>query len=242
MLKVLVIGAQPIVRDAWGRLVAQLEEGAAWLDLEDAAKGVALLGSRDDIALVIVELGPQSDLAAAVGALRAARPTCPLLAVAAEDDAALARAALGAGARGFVSTRAPLPVLREVVRLLLAGGSYIPPAAAVMAAASATGAQPIRLEPPRSERRSQEVRLTERQQAVLALLLKGRPNKVICRTLDLREGTVKTHIANIFRLLNVNNRTAAAYAVMRLGIALPEVEERPPRTFRAPRLSLPLAA
>jgi DNA-binding NarL/FixJ family response regulator len=242
MLKILVIGAQPIVRDAWGRLVAQLEDGAAWLDAEDAAAGAALLADRDDVALAIVEVAAQSDATAAVGVLRAARASCPLLAVAAHDDASLARAALGAGARGFVSTRAPLPVLREVVRLLLAGGSYIPPAAAGVGAASASGARPIRLDPPRSERRAQDVRLTERQQAVLALLLKGRPNKAICRTLDLREGTVKTHIANIFRLLHVNNRTAAAYAVMRLGIALPEVEERPPRTFRAPGLPLPLAA
>lgn len=73
------------------------------------------------------------------------------------------------------------------------------------------------------------VRLTARQRAVLALLLRGRPNKLICRTLDLREGTVKTHIANIFRALDVRNRTEAAYAAVRLGIELPQVEEPAPR-------------
>jgi hypothetical protein len=68
---------------------------------------------------------------------------------------------------------------------------------------------------------------------VLALLLRGRPNKLICRVLSLREGTVKTHIANIFRELDVRNRTEAAYAAVRLGIELPDVEEHPPRAAPA---------
>ncbi len=240
MLKIVVIGAQPMMRDAWGRLVTQLEDDLAWFEADDAEAGAAMLASREDVALAIVEVAGQADAVAAVRRLHAACAALPVLAVAADDDALLARAVLGAGARGFVSTRSPLPVLREVVRLVLAGGTYVPPAAAGVVWRT-TKAEPIRTGD-RSERRVQEVRLTERQRAVLALLLKGRPNKVICRTLDLREGTVKTHIANIFRLLNVNNRTAAAYAVMRLGIELPDVEERPSRNFRPPGLPLPLAA
>jgi DNA-binding NarL/FixJ family response regulator len=44
----------------------------------------------------------------------------------------------------------------------------------------------------------------------LRLLVDGMANKEICRRLNLSEGTVKVHIAAVFRALNVNNRTEAA--------------------------------
>jgi DNA-binding NarL/FixJ family response regulator len=62
------------------------------------------------------------------------------------------------------------------------------------------------------------VKLTERQRDVLRLLAAGMSNKQICRELDLGEGTIKVHIAAIFRALNVGNRTEAANATRRLGI------------------------
>jgi DNA-binding NarL/FixJ family response regulator len=47
---------------------------------------------------------------------------------------------------------------------------------------------------------------------VLGLLLKGKSNKEIARTLNLGEGTVKVHMAGLFRALGVNTRAAAAVA------------------------------
>ena len=61
---------------------------------------------------------------------------------------------------------------------------------------------------------------------MLALLVRGKPNKLIGRELGLADGTVKTHIATIFRLLGVNNRTQAGFAVNRIGIALPGAATR----------------
>ena len=58
--------------------------------------------------------------------------------------------------------------------------------------------------------------LTERQLEVLRLLAEGKPNKLIARALTLSEGTVKIHLAAIFRALNVNNRTEAVVAGERL--------------------------
>ncbi|MFV1853410.1 MAG: response regulator transcription factor [Thalassospira sp.] len=52
-------------------------------------------------------------------------------------------------------------------------------------------------------------RLTPREREVLALLSEGRPNKDIARHLDLREITVKYHLKNIYRKLNVSNRAQA---------------------------------
>ena len=61
------------------------------------------------------------------------------------------------------------------------------------------------------------VHLTERQKDVLALLAQGAPIKRICRELDLSEGTVKTHVAAIYRAFGASNRTEALLAARRAG-------------------------
>ena len=57
--------------------------------------------------------------------------------------------------------------------------------------------------------------LTPRQSDVLALLLKGLPNKLIARELNLSVDTVKDHVAAVLRALGVNSRTQAVVAVGR---------------------------
>lgn len=60
--------------------------------------------------------------------------------------------------------------------------------------------------------------LTERQRAVLKLMLRGLPNKLICRELSLAEGTVKVHVSAVLRALNVANRAQVVVAATRAGI------------------------
>jgi DNA-binding NarL/FixJ family response regulator len=62
--------------------------------------------------------------------------------------------------------------------------------------------------------------LTERQLQVLALMLQGKSNKLICRELNLAEGTVKIHVSAILKALNVTSRTQAVVTVSRLGLKL----------------------
>ena len=61
--------------------------------------------------------------------------------------------------------------------------------------------------------------LTARQDEVLALITRGLSNKEIARDLNMAEGTVKIHVAGIFRRLDVQNRTEAALRARELGLA-----------------------
>lgn len=63
-----------------------------------------------------------------------------------------------------------------------------------------------------------QTQLTERQMQVLRPLAAGKPNKGICRELDIEEGMVKAHIATIFRVLDVTNRTEAASVARETGL------------------------
>jgi TolB-like protein/DNA-binding CsgD family transcriptional regulator len=67
--------------------------------------------------------------------------------------------------------------------------------------------------------------LSGKQVEVLALLMQGKSNKVICRALNLAEPTVKYHVTTILRALKVANRTEAVLVVGKLGWKLPSAVE-----------------
>jgi len=100
----------------------------------------------------------------------------------------------------------------SAIQLLLSGGTYIPPQAL-----SGAPAQPEPAARPALRERAQSL-LTQRQLQVLRLLAEGKPNKIICRELNIEEGTVKAHIATIFRVLDVVNRTEAASVARATGL------------------------
>ena len=59
--------------------------------------------------------------------------------------------------------------------------------------------------------------MTDRQIDVLALMMQGKSNKAIGRTLDLAEPTVRNHVTAVLKVLNVTNRTEAVIAAAALG-------------------------
>ena len=99
-----------------------------------------------------------------------------------------------------------------------AGSIFLPTSSTRAPAAAAAAGQPA----PAERRPSPaELGLTERQVEVLALMMQGKSNKLICRALDLAEPTVKNHVSAILKALGVSNRTEAVLAVAALGWELP---------------------
>jgi DNA-binding NarL/FixJ family response regulator len=102
-----------------------------------------------------------------------------------------------------------------------AGGEHGPPETLARAKPSARMADKERLANGRTRASPSDLGLTERQLDVLALVMRGKSNKAICRVLDLAEPTVKNHVTAILRALEVSNRTQAVIAVGELGWKLP---------------------
>ena len=141
-----------------------------------------------------------------------ANPTLPLIILTGAEDPQQIQDVLAAGASGFIPKSSTPAVMLSAIQLVLSGGTYIPPQA--LAAASATA--PSRAGS--NVREHAQTQLTERQMQVLRLLAAGKPNKAICRELEIEEGTVKAHIATIFRVLDVVNRTQAATVARETGL------------------------
>ena len=149
----------------------------------------------------------------------------PVIVLSGTEDPAVMRAALERGVLGFIPKAYSPEVMISAVRLVLAGGVYVPPMMlsavppGVLAGMAPGGGEAPRAGAPATAPHTLEhLRnvLTERQVEVLQLLSQGKPNKLIGRALGISEGTVKIHLAAIFRALNVRNRTEAVVAAQSL--------------------------
>jgi DNA-binding NarL/FixJ family response regulator len=80
-------------------------------------------------------------------------------------------------------------------------------------------AQPARVSPAADQKKSSpgDLGLTGRQVDVLALMMRGKSNKAICRQLDLAEATVRNHVSAILKALKATNRTEAVITASELG-------------------------
>jgi DNA-binding NarL/FixJ family response regulator len=116
---------------------------------------------------------------------------------------------LDAGVHGYVPKNAGPAELAAALKLIVDGIIYVPQSIASTSALVLEGpvlsAKPARSAAPPDP-------LTPRQRDVLGLLLKGQSNKEIARTLKLGKGTIKVHMAGLFRALGVNTRAAAVVA------------------------------
>jgi DNA-binding CsgD family transcriptional regulator len=107
------------------------------------------------------------------------------------------------------------------LQLAFADGEHISPETLTRDEPSARQSDEKRLASGGARVAPSDLRLTERQLDVLALVMQGKSNKAICRVLNLAEATVKNHVTAILRALKVSNRTEAVIAVGESGWKLP---------------------
>lgn len=138
----------------------------------------------------------------AVELIRKARahvPEAKIVLLADQFDPAIVSAAWRAGADGFCLSTYPHDILVASLELVMLGESILPSKIAL--AIASEHEEDLHLE---------RGKLSNREVEILALLKEGAPNKIIARTLNLSEATVKVHIKAILRKVGVCNRTQAA--------------------------------
>ena len=179
--------------------------------------------SHPDTNLILLDLSlPDRDGFSVLAELRERYPSIAVVVMSGVHDRDSVTKVLELGAVGFIPKSARREVMLSALQLIFAGGVYVPPE--ILAPEEAAQATPSRKD--RAIVSLADVGLSERQQDVLALMMQGKSNKVICRTLNLAEPTVKNHVTAILRALKVANRTEAVIAVNELGWKLPATKVR----------------
>lgn len=218
-MKILVVDDHPLIRAAVRHVLTQLEADVEVHEAQDCTAALALVEMHPDLTLVLLDLHlPGMGGMDALTILREHYPEIPAVVLSSADDRESVLQALDRGAMGFIPKSSPNAVMVSALRLVLSGGVYLPPE--VLAAPVAQTADTSVVSAPRPG----TLGLTERQTQVLALMVQGKPNKLICRELGLAERTVKVHITAILKALKVSNRTQAVLAAGRLGIRLDRIK------------------
>jgi DNA-binding NarL/FixJ family response regulator len=207
-MRALVIDDHPLIREivptvltrTFGEVVvateATLEAG-----LERAA------AERPD--LLLLDLGlPGCEGLDALSRFRSQFPQLRIVVLSAVCDRDSILGALEAGAAGYIPKTSKPDVMVAALKVIAAGGTYVPPEALEVAPKAAV------------RRRGRELDLTERQKDVLRLILKGYNNERIASELDIAPNTVKQHAHAIFMVLGVSTRAEAVIAATRHGIGL----------------------
>lgn len=206
-MRILVVDDHPLMADALRLTLSGLERQAevqTASDLESASR----LAADPGFDLVMLDLGlPGCSGVQALERFRERFQGLPVVVVSAASDVATINAALDRGAMGFIPKTSPREVLLNAIRLVASGGIYVPAEALGQRAAAVPAAQA-------------QLALSPRQREVLSLLLKGLPNKLIARKLDISENTAKIHVSAVLHALGVSTRTQALIAASRLGLKL----------------------
>jgi DNA-binding NarL/FixJ family response regulator len=212
-MKTLLIDDHPLFREGLAMVMTHAFPQLKLHQAGDITEALARIAEQGDIALALLDLNlPDSSGLQGLQRLREHAPQVTVVVLSADESSDTVMAAIDAGAAGFIPKTARLGVMQDALRVVLDGGVYLPDS--ILSTSTAPAAPAVAPEADAA------LGLSPRQLDVLKLLIEGKPNKLICRELELSESTVKTHLAAIFRRLNANSRTQAVVAAARLGLRL----------------------
>jgi DNA-binding NarL/FixJ family response regulator len=201
--EIIICDDHPIVGEAL-RLQLQDEFGASvhlTNCFRDARILAAAIGRLD---LWILDLNiPGEDPAANFASVRADWPETPIVLFSGTEDASLLRFVSDCRPDAYLPKSFPPSLILAALRKVLGGDRHC------LAPAAATN--------PTTAARNHS-KLTARQLSVLRLLAEGQANKEIARSLSISPATVKVHLAQVFGLLSVTNRTEAVIKAIKLGL------------------------
>jgi DNA-binding NarL/FixJ family response regulator len=208
-VKVLVADDHAIFRQGLRVVLGDLDPAVEILEAADFGEALAIARDVQDLSLLLADLRmPQMDGFEGLKALRRVVPRAPIMVLSASEEAADLFGALESGASGYLPKSAPAPVILAALRLVLAGGVYVP-------RELVSGGRPL---PQTLAGSGRAGVLTPRQHEVLALIADGHSNKEIAHRIGTSEGTVKAHITAIMRVLGVRNRVQLLLAAEQRGI------------------------
>ena len=213
-MKFLVVDDHAVVREGLRSVLESLDDRVTVLEARSATEAYALVEQHADLDLVLLDLNlPGVEGYAAMQELHRRHHTLPVVILSGSEDTPSVVAALKMHALGFIPKSSPREVMLQALRLVLSGGVYIPPQALGLAGLDGPG------ESSNPDTKSiDKPALTDRQAEILGLIAQGKPNKLIARALNVTEGTVKIHLAAVFRALKVSNRTEAVIEARKFGL------------------------
>ena len=202
--RIIIADDHPMFRDALCLAIKAAITNAQVVEAGSLEELTTLLSSGDGVDLVLLDLTmPGVHGLSGLLYLRAEHPEIPVIVVSAIEDPMTIRRCMECGASGYVPKSVPDKQMREAIKAVLGGQLWTPPGLAL----------PTGRDQETSDLIARLATLTPQQIKVLMMLDdEGISNKLIAYRFGVKEATIKAHVSEILRKLNVDNRTQASNA------------------------------
>ena len=203
-MKVLLADDHHLVREGLKTTLRQLSSDIEIIEAATFSEIIAALAPGPDLALLLLDPSmPGMDGTNGLDQIRADHPAVPIVILSASTSPRDIAAAFNKGVVGYIPKSLSVAQTLGALQQVLVGKIFRPGPGPETAAALP------------NDQRFRE--LSPRERDVLLLLCEGCPNKEIARRLMLQEVTVKAHLRQVFRKLDVSNRTQAVKLVLQAG-------------------------
>lgn len=209
-MKVLIADEQSLFRDGLTLRLKEINQNIDILQSSSLTETLQILSAEPNTDILILDI----DLAGfsaeeTIKNIQNISPSAKIIAISSSEDAHNIKNILSLGAKGYIPKRSDSNILSGALKLILDGGTYIPP---VMLKTDSISKLTSPTLPPLKKN------LTNRQSQVLDLIAQGKSNKQIAYDMGVSEATVKLHINALLRSLKVNNRTQAVITAQKMGL------------------------
>lgn len=207
-MKILIADDHALFRDGLALRLEQIAPSAVILQASNYAQIFKIIKTDADISIIILDIEMQDmPWMDALQEMHKTLPKAAIVVVSASEDGRTIRSVMSTGVKGYIPKRSDVKVFDNALKLILDGGTYVPPV--------------LISNPPINNLSTKSTglkTLTNRQSQVLDLIAQGKSNKQIAYDMGVSESTVKLHINALLRSLHVSNRTQAVVTAQKLGI------------------------
>jgi len=204
-IKVLLADDHSMVRQGLKQIIEMEDDIVVIAQASDGNEAVKLAKEKKpDVILMDINM-PQTNGLQAIKELKESGEHYKIIVLTIHQEREYLFKTLQMGAEGYVLKDAEASVLIDAIRSVYNGQTYIQPNMTKELVQEFN-----RMTLQESSKKYSECDLTAREIEVLKLIAEGMLNKEIARALYISEKTVKNHVSNIFKKLNVSDRTQAA--------------------------------
>ncbi|MGQ0532236.1 MAG: response regulator [Caulobacteraceae bacterium] len=203
-IRALIADDHELFRSGMKQLLVDVLQAEEVREAETMDRALEILTNEGAGDLVLVDWRmPGMSGAESLAALRDGFPDAKVAVISAWEEREDILSALSVGVHGYIPKSLPSAQIAAALEGILDGRIFVPPTMGRREGADSA------ISTARSKAKVDADKLTLRQRDVLQELLKGQSSKQIARTLDIAEGTVKIHLAAIYRALGVRTRAEA---------------------------------
>ena len=207
-MKILIADDHALFRDGLAMRLEEIAPDAVVLQASSYTQVFKILNTESQIDVLVLDVEMQDmPWLESLKQIHALAPKMKIIVVSASEDSRTIRTILATGVKGYIPKRSEIKVFNNALKLIIEGGSYVPPNLLENTPLNALSGRNIGIKT-----------LTTRQSQVLDLIAQGKSNKQIAYDMGVSESTVKLHINALLRSLHVSNRTQAVITAQKIGL------------------------